>query len=1567
MTTIQPKVHQPPRFVDDASKKAGVSIERGALQFEPKAELSQADRVERARVVLEAMRAEGAGSFGGRVSNGVDQAESLRNYYRALDAGRTLITQAPELRAQVEAFLDKVSMPDDLRAALRAAVEPEQQAVAGPLGAVSFARDPDYQNIWNRWQQGDLSVTKMDDASVRHFFGTLRNNLGVGAGHMGYGGMDFRAGIINLYARGKELGQNVPEQFANYLQNANSWGVDDPGVRRALARLARAWGVDPATQHFHGRPLGEGGIAAPAAPRGRPLGKDATYAADPNRKRIQRDFQNGVDCYRAVDDTTIKRLFNEWGLAGHSFDNFYNQGTPQTRVGMVLMFARAKELGLNVQPGNLGTLTSYCEAGPALVSALRRWGRAFGVDVSQAQVGGRPLAQWGQAAQAGPDASSYLQPQLREVGPRGKLELPPDQAYNLSNSADPRMHQISDATLTGWLQSYGENWSNVVQRAHTSEWLTGTIGLFARAVELGNYAGNVHGYLQQLTQGITPDRLGQPETARAIADLLVRTKLRPDQCNHAHGQTLANIPGVAAAFREANELLQGTGAPLPRRRPGGVEPPGPIGDVPSHANAWNARSVDFCRLSDHAIQTELPDAGGLQGWLNNINSAEIFRLFARTAELGAVSGRPAAQQHIAQYLANPVAEHLVTQESMPWLTRMARAGQVPFENVQVIHGGVAIPMMQHPAFAVVSEADAAAVAARLDGLLTALAPGSKLHGAEKEAALIQATFDEQPALEVDELLPKLIEAAAAGKLAPIDLSAAPKAHRRDLVASTLGQIPHVGAQAVIAALTLQLPREDLVALFEARLPPAAAGRLADAVGKLSALEPKALGSVLEGIVRDGRVDLSNVELRTELASKQVDLRRLLGIFRDLSDGQEAFVGTVLTRLAQVPKNSRDAAQLLAFVDRALADVSLDPAALAASLGDEVKAKVITRLRDAVDATAAAAVSAPRELRAVELAKWAIAARRLELLQPNEGGTWALEQLHAADLQGTLPLAEVDAQLGVVAGRVWKQERVVDKGTVDVAGIALPKATRPDRDVDAIPRIEHPLVATDTGTQNLRSIAGRWRTQAPLVLSGPGSGEFAMLVPKLAQLLEAPYVRVPVDASTQPEMLFGPEGLVDQAAKQGKIVHFVAAEPLSEGLLFAMNSFFDGAVAQARKAGGGDPQFRLVVSGPVEEGGPTKLTRFQRVPMNAAGVADLAQAVSTSFPDLPKETVERLAETHAELAEWQTQAGDATAPRFDLARMFSVADRVTRFGDATARPEQQLRAELDLVYLAGFTQAERADAQAILDGLVPALPPRFGADGPQLVRGKGSVTIGDISLPRGDAPSALDVAGPVLTRGTREVLYAMAAAVRADEPIVLRGEAGSGRTTLAQLLASELGRPLGVHLVNNVADAQKVLAASSGQVVLLAGLDEADRGELARLRPPEDGALVLEFASSARGASGAMATLAVDYLEQPAEQAEIAVEHGKRLGLPSAVTEAVTRFHAWATESYASGTLGADQPVEERPSLDRALIFDTLGFVAELTPTMGLGPAFVVAVETYYGATSEADAKAIADKARELSK
>jgi hypothetical protein len=945
----------------------------------------------------------------------------------------------------------------------------------------------------------------------------------------------------------------------------------------------------------------------------------------------------------------------------------------------------------------------------------------------------------------------------------------------------------------------------------------------------------------------------------------------------------------------------------------------------------------------------------------------MFRLFARTAELGTPAGRPAPRQNIANYLANPVAEHLVTAESLPWLARMAVAGEVPLENVRVIHEGAVIPMLEHPGFSQVTEGDLAVVAGRLEGLVKALAPDSQLHAAEKEAALIQATFDEKPAVEVTELVPRLVEAAAKGELAPLDLTATPAAHRRDLLASSLDQIPHVGAQAVIAALTLRVPSADLAATFEKRLPPAAAKRLAEAVTQLGALEPKALASVLDGVVREGRVDLSGLELRTELASKQVDLRRLLGMFRELDSGQEAFVGTVLTRLTHVPKNGRDAAQLLAFVDRVLADAPLDPAELGAALGDDVKAKVIARLEAAVEAAAATAVSSPRELRAVELGKWAIAARRLELVRPGEGGAWALDRLHAADLQGTLPLAEVDEQLGVVAGRVWKQERVVDKGTVDVAGIALPKATRPDRDLDAIPRVEHPLIDTDTGTHNLRLLAGRWRTQAPLALSGPGSAEFTMLVPKLAERLEVPYVRVPVDGATTPESLFGPDGLVELAAKEGKVVHVVASEPVSEALAFAMNTFFEGAAAQARKAGGGDPQFRLVVSGPVDAPGPSKLTRFQRVPMNAAGTADLAQALTKAFPELPGASVERLAEVQVELAEWQAQSGETAMPRFDLARMFSVADRVTRFADATARPEQQLRAELDLVYLAGFARADRADAQAIVDGLIAPLPPRFGADGPQLVRGNGTVTIGDITLPRGAAPSAFDVAGPVLTRGTREALYVMASAVRAEEPIAVRGDAGSGRTTLAQLLASELGRPLAVHLVADVAEAQQVLAGSAGKVVLLAGLDEADRGALARLRPPEDGALVLELSSHARGTPGSVATLAVDYLEEPAEQAEIAVEHGKRLGLPSAVTEAVTRFHAWAMEGYASGALGAELPADERPRLDRALMFDTLGFVAELAPTMGLGPAFVVALETYYGATSDADAKTIADKARELSK
>ena len=96
------------------SKAADVGLEGGALLFPRTAqELTQKAKVERATVLLETLRADGAGSFGGKVRGGVDVGASLRSYFRSLDIAHIAAERGAD--KAVAAFLDGLDVPDDVR------------------------------------------------------------------------------------------------------------------------------------------------------------------------------------------------------------------------------------------------------------------------------------------------------------------------------------------------------------------------------------------------------------------------------------------------------------------------------------------------------------------------------------------------------------------------------------------------------------------------------------------------------------------------------------------------------------------------------------------------------------------------------------------------------------------------------------------------------------------------------------------------------------------------------------------------------------------------------------------------------------------------------------------------------------------------------------------------------------------------------------------------------------------------------------------------------------------------------------------------------------------------------------------------------------------------------------------------------------------------------------------------------------------------------------------------------------------------------------------------------------
>src|SRR5262249_28644482 len=115
-----------------------VFLKGAALEFSRQAgPMPRERRIDAAKLLLEALRGDTEGmTFGSRVRNNIDGAQSLRSYYRALDVANTLASALPECEEAIETFLARISAPEDLHDMVHAAALEEPGAIEGGGGRI---------------------------------------------------------------------------------------------------------------------------------------------------------------------------------------------------------------------------------------------------------------------------------------------------------------------------------------------------------------------------------------------------------------------------------------------------------------------------------------------------------------------------------------------------------------------------------------------------------------------------------------------------------------------------------------------------------------------------------------------------------------------------------------------------------------------------------------------------------------------------------------------------------------------------------------------------------------------------------------------------------------------------------------------------------------------------------------------------------------------------------------------------------------------------------------------------------------------------------------------------------------------------------------------------------------------------------------------------------------------------------------------------------------------------------------------------------------------------------------
>lgn len=1444
-----------------------------------------------------------------------------------------------------------------LGATLKAGAQrPERRIqVRGELGDnARWEREATHNNFWAAKQAGDASTGAVTDATVRQAFVTWNWNRELSA-YVGYGSPDTRLGFLKLWARARELNLVAATiswpAFPKIIQNIPQ---DARGAQAAL-RACRAFGQDPAAYQFAGKPLAAWAddaevkkldrashrprLAAQPARRVKvargALGAVATWEHEPNHHKMWAAWQQGTTAIGEVSDLTVDKWFGAWGLGSQDISAYLNYGSYEFRGLVIKFFARAKERGL-AAPVNFAQLRQTVQgypSSPETAAAVRRLGLAHGTPVEDFRFNdGRSVADF--VGRRTPVEGAGL-PEREALG---AATYSASEAKKLIEQRDPRVFEVDDATLARLVQ-----WGSLADLAAVSatpEWIVGVLRSVQRRLALKGAVAVSPADVSALVRGIAAVALNHESVGAAIVETLERAGLPLSSQALADGSTTGTHAVVKVAATQLSRRLEGASAEVLPRRKTKDDVHGPIGNVAGPHNAhWNSRAVTFTQLVDAVWTNELPDGAQVQAWLNQIQSPRVFLVFARIAELNPQRQAPL---HIRQYLAQPVPVQFVTDESVPWIARMAKAGGVDPATVRVmLANGSGIVLTDHPAFPKASPPQTSQHAEALAEDLALLDPAAKKHDADREGALmrlfslVDAERDPELAHELHELVPALLGAEKAGKLSRVDLEKAPAKHRRHVLETAFERWDHPGAIAVLAGLAFKVGAADIEALLLKKgQVPAEARRLARVAHELGKLAGPDLEFALAPVVEDVRSpDFTALPLRLLLSRGKVDRKEL----RELFEGAEphTFVAAVMGRAMALPEGDEQAGLLAAFVHDLVLEGAVAREDVSACMDDATREAVEARVRIGVERAVESVVqSKEADREEAERRLVAVLTASASFVEVDELAKGVLEKLYARDLEHVAALGATDEAAGGVKGKAWNVAAAAMRGpedkSVEIAGVALDREGRAPTGGDVV---MPPELATGTGERNLRVLATRWLMGNPMVLGGAGAGDMDAAVRYLAESTEVPYARLQVTSQTSLTEL---APLIDAAVARGATLHLVGQDEWPAGL---------GALLGKASATGA----RWIAQGDAT----APLPGASVVPMRALDAADRAQVLQAVHgKDCPRPMV--LAEIFHEL---QVAAAEGSlgepAPRFSTDQLDRVVARVKALDSGDVALDVLVRRELEEVMIHGLPEAARdtaieiVEAQLPLDNFEPykRLEARLTPT---------AVVLGDVELATAKPVKSL----PALTRSTLTSLYCLAKALKQGERVALPG--GDTRALL-ELYSTLTGAELAAHCVTAATSAAEVLGAGQRGLVYLQNFEVAS-GELraavesAALRGEIQ--LVVGIGDDALAPRGFTA-VRVATAESEDEQAEIARRVAREVGLPEAFGVSVLELQGWVRERDAA------EDAKVPTAVDVEALRAALSLMARLMPRMGLSAAYLAAVEALYGGTTAEQTDEVLAVARRL--
>lgn len=379
---------------------------------------------------------------------------------------------------------------------------------------------------------------------------------------------------------------------------------------------------------------------------------------------------------------------------------------------------------------------------------------------------------------------------------------------------------------------------------------------------------------------------------------------------------------------------------------------------------------------------------------------------------------------------------------------------------------------------------------------------------------------------------------------------------------------------------------------------------------------------------------------------------------------------------------------------------------------------------------------------------------------------------------------------------------------------------------------NPFILTSTMKKSFEiavmAVSQKW----PILLHGPtGSGKTA-LINYLAQLSRNQVLFIHMDEQTDSKTLVGTyicteipgefkwqPGSLTQAILEGFWVVFEGIDKAPNEVQSVILPLLEGSTLFG--TGHGEvinvPEcFRLfaTVSTTKHEGSYNAEGRllssalWRKVMVRSPSREDLSTIINAWYPSLKTFSM-RLVETfeHVNSLAYFHMSGFS---RFSLRDLLKWAKRVSGLDLDLSRPEltavssEKIYQEAIDVFAASTSSLDKrfatmSDEVAKMWGVVSPAPNK-----PLIQNLKSDIRVGRITLQRTHAEDFLDKRPFVGIRSALVALERVACSIKYNEPVLLVGETGTGKTTLVQFLSMRLGQPLRVMNLSQQSDVADLL-------------------------------------------------------------------------------------------------------------------------------------------------------------------